>query len=169
MPKRVAPRHLHATGLEHEHARSDFSGHEQRLFLAVAPHLAEAAEPIDFRWPEFWEHSFVARIDLGMARPRAFNLNPIRRSAESARGQRLLARGRRKGTVQFGQIGRRKTNIERRAVLPNMSGLARLRIAQTLGLRSTQASAACAGVAWCRAATNPTDGWPNSCPCSIGE
>jgi hypothetical protein len=63
MPHWIAACHLYAAGFEHEHAWSGFSGHEQRLTLAVALHLAEALEPIDFRRSEFWKHPFIARID----------------------------------------------------------------------------------------------------------
>src|ERR1700730_12686398 len=63
MPKWIAARHFHTPALEHEHAGSALSGHEQRLTFAVALHLAEAEEPIDFRSGEFWKHLFIAGMD----------------------------------------------------------------------------------------------------------
>src|SRR5690349_12265506 len=37
----------------------------------------------------------------------------------------LLARGRRKGTVELGKVGSRQANVERAAVLPDVRGLGR--------------------------------------------
>ena len=88
MPKRIAARDLHATGFEHEHARSDFSGHEQRLIFSVALHLTEAEEPVDFRGSEFWKHPFVARIDFRHAPSSRGGNNPIQKSATSVHRER---------------------------------------------------------------------------------
>src|ERR1700733_3452221 len=79
MSKRIAARHLHPTDFDHEHARGDFSGHEQRLILAVALQLAEAEEPVDFRTGEFWKHAFVARIESRHGPSSRVQHNPIRK------------------------------------------------------------------------------------------
>src|ERR1700722_20358646 len=79
MSKRIAARHLHPTDFDHEHARGDFSGHEQRLILAVALQLAEAEEPVDFRTGEFWKHPFVARIESRHGPSSRVQHNPVRK------------------------------------------------------------------------------------------
>ena len=127
MSKRIAAPHSHAIGLEHEHAASNFSGHEQRLVLAVWLHLAEAEESIDFRSTELWNILLSRGSILGMLHPHAFKAIESKRSATLVRRERLLARGWRKGTVQLGQVTRRQANVERGAILPNMSRLARPR------------------------------------------
>jgi hypothetical protein len=81
MSKRIAARHLHATDFDHEHAWGDFSGHEQRLILAVA------------LWPKRRSRSISAPVSFGnilssrgsnpgMAHPLEFN-TIHERSAES--------------------------------------------------------------------------------------
>src|SRR6202011_6173326 len=63
MSDRIAARHFRAAGFEHEHTWSGFSGHKQRLILAVALYLAEAQQPIDFCGGEFGKQPCIARID----------------------------------------------------------------------------------------------------------